>query len=300
MIIIQLAGGLGNQMQQYALYEKLKSMGKDCKIDISWFKDEKQQEGVYARRKLELDYFPNVTYEVCTPDEKARLLWDRTFFHKGIARIIPTVRKVFIETDIYHSEILQFEDMYLQGYFACQKYYEDIMKILHERFQFPVKEGSENFLFAKEMQNCNSVSLHVRRGDYLDAVNREMFGNICTEKYYQAAIEYIQNHVNNPRFYVFSDDMDYVKETYQGEQFVPVQVNGGDDSYYDIYLMSQCRHNICANSTFSLWGGRLNDSQDSIKIRPLKHKNSQNPSAEEMREYWKNWVVFDACGGRIC
>jgi len=69
MIIIQLAGGLGNQMQQYALYEKFISLGRECKLDISWFTDHKNQETVYASRKLELDYFPNVTYQVCSEEE---------------------------------------------------------------------------------------------------------------------------------------------------------------------------------------------------------------------------------------
>ena len=300
MIIIQLAGGLGNQMQQYALYEKLKSMGKDCKIDISWFVDEKQQENVYARRKLELDLFPNVRYEICTREEKEELLGNGTILSRLLTKILPYRRKSFCETTMYHPEIFSLENAYLTGYFACQKYYGDIMPLLCQRFAFPLENSPENEQLACEMRACNSVSLHIRRGDYLDPVNYEMFGNICTDRYYEAAVQRIKEAVPDAKFYIFSDDMEYVKENYTGSEFIPVEVNYGDNSYYDIYLMSQCRYNICANSTFSLWGARLNQNKDSIRIRPLKHKNSQNPTAKEMKDYWSGWEVYDACGRRIC
>ena len=300
MLIIQLAGGLGNQMQQYALYEKLKSMGKDCKIDISWFMDEKQQENVFAKRKLELDLVPNVSYEICTQEEREELLGNGTVLDKFLTKLLPDRKKVFVETDMYHPEIFSLEDAYLTGYFACQKYYADIMPLLCQRFAFPVENRPENEHLACEMRECNSVSLHIRRGDYLDPANFEMFGNICTDRYYETAIQRIKAAVPDARFYIFSDDMEYVKTNYSGDEFIPVELNNGDNSYFDIYLMSQCKHNICANSTFSLWGARLNQNEDSIRIRPLKHKNSQNPTPDQMKDYLSGWEVLDNMGNRVC
>ena len=296
MIIIQLAGGLGNQMQQYALYEKFISLGRECKLDISWFTDHKNQENVYASRKLELDYFPNVTYQVCSEEEKRELLSNSTIVDKVLAKVFTSRKKVFCETEIYHPEIFEFEDMYLQGYFACQKYYDDIMDTLCQRFTFPESINPENERMANEMQNGTSVSVHIRRGDYLDAVNQKMFGNICTDSYYKAAITRMKITFPDARFYLFSDDMDYVRKNYSGEEYIPVEINSGEDSYFDIYLMSHCKHNICANSTFSLWGARLNQNKGAVKIRPLKHKNSQNPTVEEMRNYWRGWEIIDAQG----
>ena len=98
------------------------------------------------------------------------------------------------------------------------------------------------------------------------------------------------------RFYLFSDDQEYVRQNFVGEQFIYVDWNAGKESWYDMYLMSMCRHNICANSTFSFWGARLNETQDKTMIRPLRHKNSQQYNPEQMKEYWEKWILIDNDG----
>ena len=103
------------------------------------------------------------------------------------------------------------------------------------------------------------------------------------------ALELVKEKRPDCHFFLFSDDSAYAAEKYTGSEYTVVDINHGRDSYYDIYLMSLCRHNICANSTFSFWGARLNDHEDKIMIRPTIHKNSQVFEKEEMERLWESW-----------
>ena len=295
MIIIQVAGGLGNQLQQYALYRKFVRMGKEARLDLSWFSDE-NQEGVLKRRELELNYFDRLIYEECRPEEKIRLIGNDHFSGRLRRKLMPFTVHWFKESGMYHPEIFDFEDMYISGYFACEKYYGDILYDLREKIQFPAGGNSLNQMMAQEMKGSASVSVHVRRGDYLDPENTAMFGNICTDRYYETAIRLMKEEVPGAHFYLFSDDIPYVGQKYQGDEYTIVDINHGKDSFYDMWLMSQCKHNICANSTFSFWGARLNGNDDKIMIRPTIHKNSQTFVKEEMEELWKGWRFVSPSG----
>lgn len=291
MIIIQVMGGLGNQLQQYALYRKFVRMGKEARLDLSWFDEVKEnnREARVTSRNLELAYFDRLVYETCTREEKERLTGSDGLSGRLRRRLFPSTIHWFHESKMYHPEILSFEDMYLSGYFACEKYYSDILYDLREKIQFPTSDNPLNSELTQEMKECTSVSVHVRRGDYLNEENRTVFGNICTDAYYQMAIELIKEEVPDAHFYLFSDDVPYVKQKYQGEGFTVVDINHGKDSFYDMWLMSQCKHNICANSTFSFWGARLNGNEGKIMIRPTIHKNSQVFRKEEMEDLWQGW-----------
>ncbi|NLL77129.1 MAG: alpha-1,2-fucosyltransferase [Clostridiales bacterium] len=296
MIIIQVAGGLGNQLQQYALYQKFLSLGIEVKLDISWFTEDGRQSGVYAKRELELNYFDGLEYEVCTEEEKRMLIGNKSLLGKVKGKLFSKSRKIFYESDMYHPEIFGFRDMYLCGYWACEKYYEDIMSLLQEKIKFPPSGNPENEKTAQRMENEESVSIHVRRGDYLDAKNLEMFGNICTEEYYAGAIRQIKQIYPSAHFYLFTDDEEYAREKYTSDEYTIVYWNKGKDSFYDIWLMSRCKHNICANSTFSFWGARLNKNPEKVMIRPSIHKNSQKFEPEQMHELWKKWLLIDNKG----
>ena len=306
MIIIQVAGGLGNQLQQYALYRKLVRLGKEVRLDISWFDQVQMKETghtrgmenvpVVTKRVLELRYFDRLIFEVCTEEEKTALIGDDRITGKVRRKLFPFTVKWFHETKMYHPEIFDFEDMYLSGYFACEKYYSDILYELREKIQFPQSRDPRNAELAREMNAQESVSVHIRRGDYLKPENASIFGNICTEKYYETAIQTVEEKHPEAHFYIFSDDIPYVTEHYQGEKYTIVDINHGKDSFYDMYLMSQCRHNICANSTFSFWGARLNGHEDKMMIRPTIHKNSQVFLKEEMEQLWPAWTFISPDG----
>lgn len=306
MIIIQLAGGLGNQLQQYALYRKLVRMGKEVRLDVSWFEEVEREQNRKAleasktpavtARQLELLNFNGLTFETCSEAEKRKLIGSDDLSGKLRRKLFPSTVHWFHESKMYHPEIFTFEDMYLSGYFACEKYYADILHELRDEIRFPESTDSRNRELADEMQNCNSVSVHIRRGDYLNPENAAMFGNICTDAYYEAALRLMKEKVPDARFYIFSDDVSYVREKYVGAEYTVVDINHGADSFYDMWLMSNCKHHICANSTFSFWGARLDNYEGKIKIRPTIHKNSQVFVKEEMEELWNGWMFVSPEG----
>ena len=300
MIIIEVMGGLGNQMQQYALYQKMKSLGKEAKLDVSWFFDENRQKSVLAARSLELEWFDHLPMECCTEQEKRALLGKGGFFGKVKKKLLPGTDRHFQETGMYHPEIFELDNAYLSGFWACEKYYADILPKLRELIVFQKQETGEaarrNRDLMERMGQEISVSLHIRRGDYLDPENAAMFGGICTDAYYEAAVRFIRERFPEAHFYVFSDDPAYAKEHYREPDFTVVDWNTGKNSLFDMQLMSCCKHNICANSTFSFWGARLNPSKDKIMIRPAKHKNGQDVRMERMQELWEGWKLIDGEG----
>lgn len=289
MIIIQVAGGLGNQLQQYALYRKFVRMGKEARLDLSWFDKEKEEKATATQRNLELAYFDRLVYETCTREEREALIGSEKMAGKLRRKLLPGTVHWFHEDKLYHPEILNFENMYLSGYFACEKYYADILYDLREKIQFPKSNNPLNHQMAQEMKERASVSVHIRRGDYLNDENKALFGNICTDGYYQRAMEMIKEEVEDAHFYLFSDDIPYAADKYRGPEYTVVNINHGRDSFYDMWLMSCCKHNICANSTFSFWGARLNGNDRKIMIRPTIHKNTQTFHKKEMEELWQGW-----------
>ena len=300
MLIIQVAGGLGNQMQQYAMYRKLKKTGKDVKLDLSWFEPQNQT-NVSAKRECELKFFDNLPMEECTKKERDVFL-NKSVFHKVLYKLFPDKNKIWSEKEMYHPEIYDMDNRYLQGFFLCNKYYEDILPEIRKDFVFPQNSDSDiarkNEYLMDEMRNSNSCSIHLRMGDYVtDPVNFKLFGNIATDKYYESAIQKALECSKDMHFYIFSNDSEYAKKKYSDEnRFTIVDWNTGRNSIVDMLLMSCCKVNICANSTFSFWGARLNNREDKVCIRPYKMRNNQEVIEEKMHDYWKNWVLIDEEG----
>lgn len=308
MLIVRAMGGLGNQLQQYALYRKLEQIGKDVRLDVSWFRNAAFQATMAAGRELELDYLNPLPYKVATEEEIRVVLgrlWEEPegMGSKIRRKLQPAASPSFEESGLYHEQIFDMERKYLVGYWACEKYYADIMDLLRADITFP-RSGDEtlqkkNDEISLQMEEDMSVSVHIRRGDYLDDVNRALFGGICTEAYYATAIGYIRERFPDARFYLFSDDIPYVQEHYRGEEYRIIDWNHGRNSFYDMMLMSRCKHNICANSTFSFWGARLNPHKDKMMIRPSVHKNTQVFVPEQMSKLWQGWV-FVTPAGVVC
>ena len=303
MLIIRVAGGLGNQMQQYAMYRKLKSLGKEVKLDLSWF-DVENQEGQLAPRKCELKYFDGVDFEECTDAERAYFT-KRNILTKALNKVFPATCKIFEETEMFHPEIYSFKDKYLEGYFLCNKYYDDILPFIQNEIVFPKHSDSKiqkrNEELMERMDGWHTASIHLRRGDYItEPQNEALFGNIATDAYYDAAIRYVLDKDYQTHFYIFSNDPEYAREHYSDEsRYTIVTGNDGDNSLLDMELMSHCRYNICANSTFSFWGARLNKRSDKEIIRTFKMRNNQEVTAREMTDYWKDWILIDEKGNRI-
>lgn len=243
MIISKLSGGLGNQMFQYARGLALaKQKNTTLKLDLSFYKKDN-------RRVFSLSSF-NISSK------------EANFFEKLIVKIFSP-------------------SSYLQGYFQNEKYFERIKDIIREEFQ--PKESIENKFpdLVNDIKNSNSVSVHVRRTDYLNKQHQFIILGI---DYYTKAINKIEKEVSNPKYYFFSDDVEWTKENIP-HQSDSVFIAGKDVD--DIHLMALCKHNITANSTFSWWSAWLNLNVDKIVISPRKwFTDDANDKSEIIIEGW--------------
>lgn len=267
MIIIEASGGLGNQMFQYALYKKLESLNKDVVFDTSFFRSKQ------GLRELEIGVF-GVQYRSISDREVAYIRgygYQDSIIDKIKYKLKPSKYCIYRDSiESFQPEVLEMEDAYLCGYWQSEKYFKDIREVILKEFTFPIQAVKSNVKLTDQMKLENSVSIHVRRSDYLTEQNLKVYGNICTEKYYSNAINYIEGIIDNPHYYVFTDDLQWAKEYFKGDNYTIVSENRGKDSYIDMYLMSQCKHNIIANSSFSWWGAWLNQNPDKKVLAPKK------------------------------
>lgn len=305
MVIVRVMGGLGNQLQQYALYRKFQTLGQKAKLDLSWFSGESQDK-LSAPRKFALGDFEPLPLSEASKEEVRALLGRDYEAKAGLLerlkrRLAPDAFPLFEESEMFHGELLRnlARDRYLVGYWACEAYYGDILGILREEIRFPESGDEKNRACLEELAGRCAVSIHVRRGDYLEGKNAAIYGGICTEAYYDKAVSFMKERFPDAVFYVFSDDADYAKAHFRGKEYRIVDWNRGDASFYDMQLMSRCAHNICANSTFSFWGARLNANPEKIMIRPSIHKNSQAGAQEAMRGLWAGWTLITPEGRRL-
>lgn len=264
MIIVKIVGGLGNQMFQYAYAKELEQKGYDVKIDISAFDTYKLHGG------YQLDKY-NIDLKVSTYKENKKY-YSNSLLSKVLRKIgIETSNAIREKSLLFDNTFLNIEDNnYVEGYFQSEKYFKDIRNILLE--EFAIKQ--ELFIYTKEIkqnieESKNSCSIHIRRGDFINAKNASIHG-ACNLEYYQKAVEHIQTHVEDIHYFIFSDDIRWVKENLKLENAVYIESEEKRIPHEDIYLMSLCKHNIIANSSFSWWGAWLNHNNDKIVIAPKR------------------------------
>lgn len=272
--IVKLNGGLGNQMFQYAFACALEEkFNKKVSFDFCYFDEVKLCDTV-TTRVYELDAFgiccpkasENDLANVKRPDFKSK-------FKNTLAKKYPAlfginyVREKY--TSIYDEKILNYPDyIYYEGYFQNEKYFKHLRNLLLEQFSVKVPIDEKNQKVLDNILNTNSVSIHVRRGDYvtLDYVNK--IHGTCSLDYYNHAINYIASKVKKPYFYLFSDDTDWVIKNLKIDYpFTIVDFNSGK-GWFDMHLMKNCKHNVTANSSFSWWGAWLNDNPRKIVVAP--------------------------------
>ena len=303
MVIIKAMGGLGNQMQQYALYQKFISMGKEAYLDKSWYVS--HESSSVTGRSFELDVFKKAGYEEASREQINALIGSRNIANRLLDKIIPGRNRHICENSMYMPQILEMDDVYLEGYWSADIYYADIMDRLRDRFGITYFEtvrdnemNDKSREMALKIAECkNACSVHIRRGDYLNEANSSLFGNIATSEYYDSAFSHIRELRPGSVFFIFSDDPEYTREKYgKDDSCVIVDVNHGADSVYDIFLMSLCSAHICANSSFSFWGARLDAGKDAVKIRPTIHMRSQVFDPVLMNDLWKGWTFIDPQG----
>lgn len=290
MVIVRLMDGLGNQMFQYALIKAMENLGKDAYADISWF--EKHQ----AHNGLELEKIFPIELNIADKRDVGRLGYiegdKRYIFHRILRKLYP--KKTFIVRDRspisaikYDGKILNLDDVYLLGYWQSEKYFEKSTGDIKKLYRSIIKQNFSKY--DDGVCSTESVSIHIRRGDYL---NTPVLGGICDLAYYKKAVEYISAHVPNPRYFIFSNDIEWCKANLKLDGAVYVQGNTGAKSYLDMRLMMMCKHNIIANSSFSWWGAWLNNNPDKIVVAPNRWFNGYEGTGDLIPD---DWIKVSVC-----
>lgn len=311
MNIIRMSGGLGNQMFQYALYLKLRSLGKEVKFDdINEYRGE-------STRPIMLALF-GIDYPRATWDEIVGFTDGSMDILKRIRRKLFGRRAIeYYEEGFYDPKVLQFESMYLRGNFQSEKYFADIGDEVRALYQFPTLEdmhlpedlyGSTRACL-DAIEATEAVGLHMYRSD--SRREEELYEGICTEKYYEGAVRFLQEKCPQATFFIFSNEPKWVKgwvENLIGSQiregmsreeikamekrFVMVEANTEYTGYLDMLLMSKCRHNIISNSSFSWWAAWINHNPDKLIVAPDRWVNDK----ESSDVYTKGMTLVDAQG----
>lgn len=282
MRIIVANNGLGNTMFQYALALSLRNHDKYMRITTAFyapdsnFPDHNGYELVNIFKNVQplggLNLFQKLyirVLEVLLPsiqNQRRKLKLYRLFF---VGRdVLHTPESIIYYPEVYDKK---YNNAYYIGFFQSFRYFENIRHQILHAFKFDENSLSVKTKdIAEQMRNCNSVALHIRRGDYLKPQFVLGFGTCCNMDYYCRAIDYICNKVDNPHFFLFSDDPEWVRENINVDNQTLVDFNQATDSWQDMYLMTQCIHNIIANSSFSWWGAWLGEQMDKIVIAPKR------------------------------
>lgn len=276
MVKVSIIGGLGNQLFQYAFGRAIsEKYGEKLYLDLFYIK-----KGNFLRsmtvRSFELDNYLINSNKMSVLESLLLRKFD--------------LKNKFVEKDTFFDKSV-FKDHFnwFVGYWQSYKYFNDIRdKLLVELI--PKKLSSESIKLAEQIDKCNSVSIHIRRGDYLNKTNSNFFFDLVNSNYYKDAIKLISKKIKKPVFFVFSDDLLWVKSNMDfGKNKVNfVDFNKDKNAFEDIYLMSRCKHNIIANSTFSWWGAWLNQNKNCLTIAPKKWFFDKNKSTKDLIP--KSWV----------
>jgi len=259
MIVVDLIGGLGNQMFQYAAAKAL-AVEKKQKLFVNTdaFK-------TYKLHQYGLHHF-NISANIFEKPNKYVNFLRRQLYASAQYREVE-----FSYNEAFFS--LNAADIFLTGYFQSEKYFSRIASQIRKDFEIcsPLKKNTKDLLL--KMQAINSVSIHIRRGDYIGNPVHETDNGA----YYQKAIKTIQSAVEQPVFFVFSDDMAWVKENlFIENETVFVDFNDALSNFEDLKLMSACKHHIIANSSFSWWGAWLDPNPEKIVTAPEKWFNGSS------------------------
>lgn len=256
-------------MFQYAAGRRLAYvLGAELKFDISCFSKN-------VLRNYALGVF-NVQECFAKSDEVSRLTIQRQGFleriNLKISRIPHNTPSTWIKEEYFHfnPKVLNLsDDVYLDGYWQSEKYFKDVEEIIRRDFTIKIPQAGRNKELASLINSCESVSLHIRRGDYISNPHTKQFHGICDLNYYYLCIEQVVKKVERPHFFLFSDDPEWVRENLKVPYpMVLVDHNTTEYAYEDLRLMRQCKHHIIANSTFSWWGAWLNPNPAKLVFAP--------------------------------
>lgn len=291
-------GGLGNQMYQYATAKHLSIINNtELKIDASSFRKlTSNNEHTFQLTSFNISAKqasrPEI-WKIIQPTNSLARAAGNLFGRSPLKAKTSAIFKELNGSD-FKPDVLELKsDRYLVGYFNSYKYFDPIRDVLAK--EYTPREGlsPQGREMLKLIDSTNSVSIHIRRGDYVDTPDiYKCIDGIITDRFYRNAVDFIASKMESPHFFVFSNDMAWVKENFRiPHQISFVDFNSAQRGFEDLWLMSRCKHNINAGgSTFSWWAAYLNPNTNKIVVRTEQVSNDSKYNYPE--DYFpQGWVA---------
>ena len=285
MIIVRLIGGLGNQLFQYAAARRLSILHRTTlKLDITPFE-------YYKLHRYSLSPF-RIQEVFATPEEIAEVkgtskkrLAKRAF--RWSQKLKPYYRRsIFSELHFgaFDPNIMKTpKHVYLDGYWQSEKYFVDIQDVIRRGFTVKYEQDGQSREIAEQIASTQSVSIHIRRGDYVSNPQTSRVHSVCSLDYYKQCVSLIAEKITHPHIFVFSDDPRWVTDNLRFDYPTTfVTHNDATKNYEDLRLMSMCKHNIIANSSFSWWGAWLNANPNKIVLAPRRWFNDPSRDTRDL------------------
>jgi hypothetical protein len=246
MITVKLNGGLGNQMFQYAFGRSLAVQKKtNLLLDISNFDRDTKRSFLLHQYNIKAEAFkPNLINKITRKLKLTKIIGETTYKPENIK-----------------------ENVLYDGYWQNEIYFKNLRPLLLNELSLKTETSSETKSWLSKIKKCESVSVHVRRGDYMEEKHKKLFG-VLEKDYYVNAINRMKKVIANPSFFLFSDDVNWCKENLSDITRLYYVSGNKIKITEELFLMSECNHNIIANSSFSWWGAWLNQSPNKIVITP--------------------------------
>ena len=273
MIIVKLNGGLGNQMFQYALGRKMSLKNRDVfKLDTSLFTEKNT-------RHYALGGF-NIIENIANKNDIRRV---KLPYGPISAISIAFKKKVFRKFNIGFDQSMteKKRDLYLDGFWQSEKYFDDIASVIREDFRLRSKMShSAEIVLDSILKESVPVSVHIRRGDYASDSKTNRYHGVLSPEYYKKAFAALsdrlpENDARKIHFFVFSDDVNWVKNNVSFPYPATFISNPSISAHEEMTLMSKCAYHIVANSSFSWWGAWLNSNPKKVVIAPKKWFNTR-------------------------
>lgn len=276
-------------MFQYAIGRALSlARGVPLRLDVQDFEEYTLHNG------YELDRVFNLDAQLASGSDVRKVLGLRAFGpirQRLFRRQLASFRGPNLFVDNLFGQRPQISTVpdtcYLMGNWQSEKYFKHVENAIRGDFSFKTPLTGRNTEVAAQIKNSVAVSLHVRRGDIAANPAALAVHGLCSLNYYRRAIEYVTARVTHPEFFIFSDDMPWVREHLHVEYPCHyIEDNKGPESYNDMHLMSMCRHHIIANSSFSWWGAWLDPRGDKIVVAPDRWFASEFDSSDIIPSTW--------------
>jgi len=268
MLVVEVKGGLGNQMFQYALGRRLSiEWNLPLTLDLTWFNHCSERIFTLGSFRIQADVGDPKTINQMTKKNYPGKV--RRLYYYIQDRLPYVLKQYHREKKAYYDEriFLLRSPVYLSGYWQSEPYILPIRKRLLEEFS-PINSlsGTAHY-WISEMMRGPSVSVHIRRGDYVTNPKAQQHHGVLGKEYYLQAISNMENQIGEATYYLFSDDPEWVVGSFHGSKFRLVS-NGELADWEEMVLMSKCTHHIIANSSYSWWGAWLDPKDDKIVFAP--------------------------------